>query len=465
MPLSDKSRALAQEWVQRLRANLWGSVLPFWMTYSIDKEHGGYFNNLGEDGAVFDTTKHVWLQGRQAWMLARIANMYTEAEIAALVAAHPAPPATAFAGGPATACALTRPSLIACARAGVDFLRAHAVDASDGSVYFALTREGAPALAQRKPFSAFFLVMALAEVARATGDGAYRAEAEALLDRVERWDAAPGGCGAALGKPGLPGAAALAPLNMPMIFLNVRAELVAAARLDARAAAAYRAPLRARCIEGVLAHVDAAARRVYEAVGPRGPDHATPAGRLLNPGHAIEAGWFLLDEARAGADEALARRALECIDIAFEAGWDGPLGDGRAGAPAREQPPAPGAGTGGFIYFRDAAGLPPTPLEKDMKLWWPQAEAMVAFAKAAAHSRSDAHVDAFDRVARWTWEHLVTDREWFGYADRTGAVTHRFKGGPYKGCFHVPRALLYAELALAEALQEEGTAAAPHQQA
>jgi N-acylglucosamine 2-epimerase len=31
--------------------------------------------------------------------------------------------------------------------------------------------------------------------------------------------------------------------------------------------------------------------------------------------------------------------------------------------------------------------------------------------------------------------------EWFGCLNRQGQVTQRFKGGPYKGCFHVPRAL------------------------
>lgn len=42
---------------------------------------------------------------------------------------------------------------------------------------------------------------------------------------------------------------------------------------------------------------------------------------------------------------------------------------------------------------------------------------------------------------------------WFGYLDRRGDVSQRFKGGPYKGFFHVPRALflccklLRAELA------------------
>ena len=40
----------------------------------------------------------------------------------------------------------------------------------------------------------------------------------------------------------------------------------------------------------------------------------------------------------------------------------------------------------------------------------------------------------FDQVASWTYSHLVDKKhgEWFGYADRDGNVTHRFKGGAYK---------------------------------
>ena len=60
------------------------------------------------------------------------------------------------------------------------------------------------------------------------------------------------------------------------------------------------------------------------------------------------------------------------------------------------------------------------------------------------------------QVAAWAYAHLVDNAvgEWWGYADRAGAVTHRFKGGPYKGCFHVPRALLYVDRALSAALGE-----------
>jgi N-acylglucosamine 2-epimerase len=35
--------------------------------------------------------------------------------------------------------------------------------------------------------------------------------------------------------------------------------------------------------------------------------------------------------------------------------------------------------------------------------------------------------------------------EWFGYLSREGKVKLNFKGGPYKGCFHVPRALLMCQ--------------------
>ena len=38
--------------------------------------------------------------------------------------------------------------------------------------------------------------------------------------------------------------------------------------------------------------------------------------------------------------------------------------------------------------------------------------------------------------------------EWYGYLDERGSVTHKFKGGPYKGCFHVPRTLLMCEAIL-----------------
>lgn len=44
--------------------------------------------------------------------------------------------------------------------------------------------------------------------------------------------------------------------------------------------------------------------------------------------------------------------------------------------------------------------------------------------------------------------------EWYGYLTREWKVNQTFKGGPYKGCFHVPRALLLS-LQTLEQLQQQ----------
>jgi N-acylglucosamine 2-epimerase len=50
----------------------------------------------------------------------------------------------------------------------------------------------------------------------------------------------------------------------------------------------------------------------------------------------------------------------------------------------------------------------------------------------------------YQRVHEYTWTHFADPEhgEWFGYLDRQGKVLLDLKGGKWKGCFHVPRALL-----------------------
>ena len=65
---------MLKELKQRYETTLFDSVMPFWLDHSLDKEHGGYFTCLDRDGAVYDTSKYVWLQGRQVWTLSRLYN-------------------------------------------------------------------------------------------------------------------------------------------------------------------------------------------------------------------------------------------------------------------------------------------------------------------------------------------------------------------------------------------------------
>ena len=66
----------------------------------------------------------------------------------------------------------------------------------------------------------------------------------------------------------------------------------------------------------------------------------------------------------------------------------------------------------------------------------------------------------FQIVATYVMEHFKdTERggEWYGYLNRQGELTQRFKGGPYKGCFHVPRALWLVVGILGKLCQKELT--------
>ena len=111
------------------------------------------------------------------------------------------------------------------------------------------------------------------------------------------------------------------------------------------------------------------------------------------------------------------------IDWSYTLGWD-----------TREK---------GLFYFLDADGYSPTPLEWDMKLWWPHTEAMYAWMLRYEISGQQADLERFKEVKEFAFSHFSDPEygEWFGYLNRAGETTHRFKGGPYKGCFHVPRAL------------------------
>jgi N-acylglucosamine 2-epimerase len=163
---------------------------------------------------------------------------------------------------------------------------------------------------------------------------------------------------------------------------------------------------------------------VRETVSADGSLLDTPEGRVMNPGHAIETAWFMLEIARRRDDRVLLGRALKVLDGSLARGWD--------------------AEYGGLFYFIDVAGLPSPYLEHDMKLWWPHCEALYATLLAHHLTGDEAYADHFQRVHDWTFAHFPDPEhgEWFGYLRRDGSVASTMKGGLWKGPFHIPRAVM-----------------------
>jgi N-acylglucosamine 2-epimerase len=366
------------------RDGLLKSTVPFWFPRSIDEEYGGFLFSRDRDGSLLDTDKAIWLQGRAVWLLA---TLYSEVE--------------------------QRPEWLAWARHGLDFLRKYGFD-NDGRMYFLVARDGRPLRKRRYIFSEAFMIIALAAWARAAGDPAALAEAVALYEQVLHNLHTPGVLPPKWDTETRP----MKGLAVPMI-LTVTAQVLRDCGADAPKCTAW--------IDETIGEIrnnfmKTDRRAVLEVVGPNGEflDHFD--GRTLNPGHSIEAAWFILNEAKQrNNDPALLQTGLTILDWMWERGWD------------KEH--------GGITYFVDVNGLPVQEYWHDMKFWWPQCETIIATLMAYSMTGDEKYAQMHKAIHDWTYARFPDPEhgEWFGYLHRDGRLSSKIKGNTYKGAFHVPR--------------------------
>ena len=370
---------------QQYKSELLDRVMPFWMEHSIDKEMGGYFTCLERDGEVFDTDKFVWLQGREVWMLATLYNKVEK-----------------------------KAEWLEAAIQGAEFLKRHG---HDGNLnwYFALDREGHPLVEPYNIFSYTFAVIAFGQLALATGNEEYADIAKRTFDIVlskvdnpkGRWSKA------------APGARELKSFALPMILCNVALEIEPLLDKD------FLDRTIATCVHEVM---DVFYRPelglIVEHLGTDGQLVDCMDGRLLNPGHAIEAMWFIMDLGKRLGDKALIEKAVQTALQEVEYGWDKQYG--------------------GIFYFMDRLGHPLQQLEWDQKLWWVHIETLITMIKGYELTGNEKCLEWFERVHEYVWSHFMDPEhpEWFGYLNRRGEVLLTLKGGKWKGCFHVPRGLM-----------------------
>ncbi len=371
------------DYARRYRAELLESVIPFWMTHSLDRECGGYHSCLDRGGTIYDPRKYVWMLGREAWMMSRLHNTLEK-----------------------------RAEWLDAARLGVDFIRKHAFD-DQGRCYFSVSREGAPAGFQRKPYSAVFVMLALLEYSKATGKEEYLDEAQRLFWSIDEWIRDP----RLLGRP----AASMNALADVMVQASMATELSAVSG-DAR----YGEMMQG-CVDRAFRHLDERHRVFLENVSKDGSSlREFPEGRLCSPGHVMEVCWFLLHIFEKYPDAKRQAQVFDIMEGALELGWD------------RE--------FGGIEYFVDIERKPAMQLEAPMKLWWVHTEALYGLVLAYSLTKDEKWLAWLQKIDEYTFRVFADPLhgEWFGYCDRQGNVTHSLKGGAYKGCFHVPRALLFS---------------------
>lgn len=147
-------------------------------------------------------------------------------------------------------------------------------------------------------------------------------------------------------------------------------------------------------------------------------------------GHALEAGWFLLQFSAKQGDKELQKTAIDkFVELPYQYGWD------------KEH--------GGLFYFLDVDGHCPTQvkrlsthtvcssgngcccifleiadvvsqvsavlscfdqLEWRMKLWWPHCEALISFLMAYNQTKRPELLERFSQVYEYTFSHVSSNK-------------------------------------------------------
>src|SRR5690606_28850391 len=286
-----------KEFVERYRKELLENTMPFWVKYSNDKEYGGFLTCLERDGSVFDTDKFMWLQGRQIWTMSML---YEKVE--------------------------QRPIWKNIAEQGAAFILRNGRDEA-GDWYFALNRTGQPLVQPYNIFSDCFASMGLGALYKITNKDEYGQVAHDTFKRIlARQDNSKGKYNKSY-----PETRSLKGFALPMILSNLALELEHIVGTD--------------MVESLIDNIIHEVMEVFyqpdtglimENVNQDGSFSDSFDGRLVNPGHIIEAMWFMMDLANRRVDRRLMER---CVDIALRTldfGWDEEFG--------------------GILYFKDILG-------------------------------------------------------------------------------------------------------------
>lgn len=370
----------------RYKRELLENCLPFWLEHSQDKEYGGYFSCLNRDGSVYDTDKFIWLQGREVWMFAMLYNNVEKNR-----------------------------QWLDCAIQGAEFLKKYGHD-ENWDFYFSLDRKGNPLVQPYNIFSNTFACMAFAQLAKATGNGEYALIARRIFGRILERRSNPKGqwCKA------YPGTRPMKDFALPMIICNMALEIediledksVLEQTIDTCLHEVFDVFYQPElgCMLENVSSVDGAPVDCFE-------------GREINPGHDLEALWFMMNLGLRRGDKALIEKCVEISLRVIERGWDKEFG--------------------GIYYFLDAKGVPQQKLEWDQKLWWVHIESAIAMLKGYQLTGNEKCLEWFLKLDAYLWDNFKDKEypEWFGYLNRRGEVLLPLKGGKWKGCFHVPRGL------------------------
>lgn len=377
-----------------LRAELTERILPYWIHYTPDREHGGFVGVIDSRGrADPQAEKSAVLNARILWTFAA-ASRLLDNDLCRDVADR-----------------------------AYDYLIGRFWDPEHGGVYWMLDPQGCPSRPKKQVYAQAFAVYALAEYHRATGCEESLERAVQLFRLLERhaYDASYGGYAEAFSRTWGP----LEDVSLGTNDPNEHKSMNTSLHVLEAYTNLHRVWPDERLETQLTELIDVFLHRILD----REIDHLrcffdeawTPQSDRVSFGHDIEATWLLTK----AADECNRASLQGEVTSVVEPMVDAVLREGV------------GAGHG---LLNEAKGA--TIIDSD-RHWWPQAEALVGFVNAYQQSGAERYLKA----ARRTWSFIdewILDRthgEWYFRVSETGKpYPSDDKVGPWKGPYHNARA-------------------------
>lgn len=391
---SDAQAFNKSDFRQQLEEELTGNILPFWMTYVVDKVNGGFYGAVTNDLQVHNEVP------RSAILCARILWSY----------------ATAYRR-------LGAEQYLSMARWAYDYLTRVFWDQEYGGLYWQVDHKGNPVFDRKHHYAQAFGIYGLSEYYRATQEPQSLMLAQALFHLLEKYAYEPVYQGYTEGSSRE--WEALADMRLSDRELNCRKSMNTMLHI-------------LEAYTNLLwvwddAHLKAQHRALLEAFQQHILDHQTGHFKLffddqwhslsenMSFGHDIEGSWLLWEAAEAQGDPALLAQVREsAISMATAVYREGLDEDGS------------------LFYEGSPQGLVDTG-----KAWWAQAEAVVGFYNAYQLT-GQVH---FAQAAHQCWTYIqakMVDRthgDWFKRLHRDGTPDNAiYKAGPWECPYHHSRA-------------------------
>lgn len=372
------------------------AILSFWLTHTIDQQHGGYVGRIDHQGKIYaDAPKGSVLNSRILWTFSAAYrhtknNLYLEA-----------------------------------AKRACHYLLHHFIDKEYGGVYWTVDAKGEPLDTKKQIYALSFAVYGLTEFYRATGDAEALKAAQGLYSDIitHSHDREQGGYIEALSREWQE----LGDLRLSAKDANERKSMNTHLHVLEAFANLYRvAPnqqLKGELTELVRLFLD-------HIIDPNDAhlvlffdDNWQRRSGIVSYGHDIEAAWLVQEAAELLDDKALLEEVKEASLRLANAAAEGLDEDG------------------GLWYEYDT--------EKDhwirQKHSWPQAEAMVGFLNAAGISGDEKYIEQSWRSWKFVQAHIRDEKggEWFWGIEADGSpMTAEDKAGIWKCPYHNSRACL-----------------------